>query len=372
MGPDAYPSVPSAMTDLALVLQGQDRTDEAEIIYHQIFALLMQKGDQESEAAAVAAEGLARVYLSQGKLNEMDPLYLQAIQIWNRIKGPDNLNTISLKEQRAKLLVKLGRHEEAEVLAHYVALVKERQDRKTGSGVSGMPRKPVSENRIGNDEENSAAAGLTRVPISIRNSFKPVRMKVAARSSEQPQLSPVLPPEIAKVPMYDGKAQLYGSLELGTVEPNTYWYAFDLVDTSHPVLYFDKNQNGDLSDDGPPLTNRGRGLFATTITIPFSRMTGDMTLTGDYQLWFFTNKSLWPKKKVRFYSITQMQGRVDVAGRRLMAVIGERGRNDADFTNDGIYQDLNRDGKIDSKIEYIGPHEALRIAGQSYQFDVVW
>ena len=372
----AHPSVPSAMTDLALVIQGQDRTDEAEVLYHQIFALLLQNGDQESEAAAVASEGLAQVYLVQGKLNEIDPLYLQAIQIWDRIKGPDNLNTISLQEQRARLLNNLGRHEEVEVLEHYLARVKEKQGGKTGtettSRISENRRKKISANHNNNGEGNATIAGLTRVQISISNSFKPVRMTVAARSSEQPQLSPERPPVIAKEPLYSGKTQLYGSLELGTIESNIYWYALDLVEKSHPMLYFDKNQNGDLSDDGPPLTNSGRGLFATTISIPFTRLTGDDSLSGDYQLWFFTNKSLWPKKKVRFYSVTQWQGQVDVAGRRLMAIIGERGRNDADFTNDGIYLDLNRNGKIDSNSEYIGPHEALRIAGQSYQFDISW
>ena len=271
---------------------------------------------------------------------------------------------------------KIGRHEEAEVLEHYVARVKQRQGVKTGtetaSPVSDDRQKKISANHNKNRAGKSPIAGLTPVPISIRSSFKPVRMTVVARSSEGPPLRTEPPPEIAKEPLYDGKTQLYGSLALGTVESNIYWYALDLVDKSHPVLYFDNNQNGDLSDDGPPLTNRGRGLFATTISIPFSRLTGDDSLPGDYQLWFFTNKSLWPKKKVRFYSVTQWQGQVDVAGRRLMAIIGERGRNDAYFTNDGIYLDLNRNGKIDARIEYVGPHEALMIEERSYQFEISW
>ena len=118
------------------------------------------------------------------------------------------------------------------------------------------------------------------------------------------------------------------------------------------MVYFDANQNGNLTDDGKPLTNQGSGIFATTIHLPFRRLVRDAPFPGDFTLWFFTNDSMWPRGAVAHYSRTQLKGTVYVDGHAYMAYIADAGENDTDLTNDGISVDVNGDGEINRQQEF--------------------
>ena len=145
-----------------------------------------------------------------------------------------------------------------------------------------------------------------------------------------------------------------------------YAYVLDRAGNAEPVLYFDRNQNGDLTDDGGPIPNQGVGLFATEIKLPLRRLIKKMDDPGDFSIWFFVNASSWKRNTANHYSKTSFKGRVIVGGVDYLAFLAERGRNDADFTNDGIYIDLNRNGKIEQPGEYIQPGHSFTINGQLY------
>jgi hypothetical protein len=137
-------------------------------------------------------------------------------------------------------------------------------------------------------------------------------------------------------------------------------------------LYFDRNHNGDLTDDGGPLTNQGSGIFATRIYLPFAHLIKEMPFSEDFTLWFFTNDHLWSSGAVAHYSRTQWQGTVNLEGRPYTAYIADTGNNDADFTNDGIAIDVDRNGKIDRHSEVFRPHRVAHIHNKDYVFVITW
>jgi len=209
--------------------------------------------------------------------------------------------------------------------------------------------------------------------ISIaRQKFVPVSMKTAAVQAPVITLGDKPDLGIAVVPAFKGKGQKYGAIQLGTGLEKRYYFVLDLVSESKPVLYFDLNQNGNLADDGEPMVNRGTGIFATQIRIPFHQLVGKVEIPGDYHMWFFTNNSLWKTYRVTHYSQTQFAGEVKLGDKTVAALLAEGNNNDADYTNDGIYLDLDGDGKFDRDKEYFPPGHSARIDGRDYSLKIEW
>jgi hypothetical protein len=232
-----------------------------------------------------------------------------------------------------------------------------------------LPPSPL----YGKAYHEDAMKHATPVQVSLRqNGFVPVGMTVAASWNTPTLLSPVPPPRIIKEPAYQGSSQRYGVLKLGTMANALYDFVFDLIAGPHPVLYFDANQNGDLTDDGKPLINQGTGIFATRIDLPWQRLIKEVTFPGQFQLWFFTNDALWKQGSVAHYSRTQLKGTVHVAGKTYLAYIADARDNDADFTNDGIAIDVNGDGEIDRDREVFPPQQVAHIHGKDYVFRITW
>ena len=217
----------------------------------------------------------------------------------------------------------------------------------------------------------SSPENAGKISVSISGEFEPVGMKVSSRSGVLPKLADAPPEHLLQEPESMGGQRKYGKLLLGTGDNQTYDFILDIIPDGRSLLYFDGNQNRNLTDD-PPLENRGRGVFGTVIQIPMRRLIKEMNRDGDFKIWFFTNKSLWAKGGARHYSITQMKGRVTVHGKNYQAYIAERGGNDADFTNDGIFIDLNGNGKIETNAEYFPDGGIGNIDGKDCRFDIRW
>ncbi len=225
----------------------------------------------------------------------------------------------------------------------------------------------------GPDRDRQPAEQATVVPVSISKNFTMVDLQT--ESSWRPdsdRLAPSPPSELLAEPEYEGRSRLYGKLNIGTFPDKVYTFAFDLVDGPHPVLYFDKNGNRDLTDDGGPIASQRPGIFGADIRIPISSLIKEMDSDRDYHMWLFTNDSMWDKGYAAHYSTTQFKGKVEIDGKSYTAYIVEQGYNDADFTNDGIRLDLNGDGKIDGRTEIVGPGNVVEIEGRQYLFDIDW
>lgn len=68
------------------------------------------------------------------------------------------------------------------------------------------------------------------------------------------------------------------------------------------------------------------------------------------------------------YSQTQLRGSAAIQDQTYTAYLADTRINDGDFTNDGIYLDIDGDGKINSETEHIGFGKTLDLGGQSYRF----
>lgn len=214
--------------------------------------------------------------------------------------------------------------------------------------------------------------GLNHIKVSIGgNEFFPVIMKLtASRSAETNPLTGQKPSGIIKEPDYKSSYQRYGHLYLGA-DSQPFYYVFDVVDGPHPLLYFDINADGDLTNDGGPILNRGTGWFSASLDIPFDYLF-PVKFPGTFQIWFFSRSDLWEKGETAHYSRTQLQGTVRIDETSYPAYLVDRGINDADLTNDGIFIDVNGDGQINTKTEHILPGKTKRINGKPYTFDITW
>jgi hypothetical protein len=201
--------------------------------------------------------------------------------------------------------------------------------------------------------------------ISIASAFRPVGFVVPARSHKLPLADS--PDRLYKrLPRFSGTGQKYGAVRL--MSGQEYRFALDMLDEGFQ-LYLDSNRNGDLTDDGAPLGNAGTGLFANKLQFPLSRVTGIAQLSGDYELWVFTNNQSWSENSLRAYARTQLSGQLKLGGNTYRAYLADNHLLDGDFTNDGIGIDLNGDGKIES-LEYLPPGGQIKVGDRTYRVNI--
>lgn len=202
------------------------------------------------------------------------------------------------------------------------------------------------------------------MPVSIGLGFAPVGFIIGARS--QAIRFTRRPGSLhRRLPRFQGTGQKYGSIDLA----NGRRHAFVLdTDPKGYQLYVDLNRNGDLTDDGGPLPNRGKGRFANRLILPLDGVSGITQLKGDLELWLYTNDQSWRKGTLRFYNRTQLVGELLIKGQRFTAYLADNLVVDGDYRNDGISIDLNGDGKIDRQSEYVSPGDQITLNGETVRF----
>ena len=210
----------------------------------------------------------------------------------------------------------------------------------------------------------------------VNNGFVPVQFKGPASSTPlNVQLQPQRPAAIRKIPVYSGHTQWYGELKLGNRNNNHFQFVLDQRNDGRMFMYFDRNNNGDLTDDGQPLVNQGSGNggpggFACRIGVPWDMLVENSPFQGNFNIWFFSNKSGWKQgQRVSHYSQTQLEGKLRLGNREYTALLIDQGYNDADLTNDGVLLDLNGNGRIDRN-ERAGT--SYTIDGDTYRFHIRW
>jgi hypothetical protein len=201
--------------------------------------------------------------------------------------------------------------------------------------------------------------------------FTPVEMDAPATSlPSTTALEGDRPEAIEREPEYGGVRRWYGHLDLGNRPQRRYYLALDEQADGSFLLYFDRNQNGDLSDDGGPLRNMGTGPYAATVVLPWDRLIANSPFAGDFKIWFFVHEAGWRKGYfANHYSRTQLRSEIVIDGTAYMALLVDRGVNDADLTNDGVMVDTNRNGKID---DGDARGYTVVIGGKSWPVEVLW
>lgn len=167
-------------------------------------------------------------------------------------------------------------------------------------------------------------------------------------------------------PRYQSQNVLYGYLTLGDGPDPRISFALDERERPTWVLWVDKNNNKDLTDDGPPLRNQGTGFMAATVSLWVDFVTRDSgVVRRPYRLWFWVNEAKnappgTPPYAARFYATCHYAGRVDLGGEVFDAVAFEQGNHDGLLAEDGIWIDLDRDGKFKPPTEHFHDGEEIR------------
>jgi hypothetical protein len=209
-------------------------------------------------------------------------------------------------------------------------------------------------------ESSQSPEGAEKVRLELK-SLHPQYERVATYSENSPlPLSRTPPAGLHNLPEDQGEFW-YGELSLGAKPEH---FPFALATGAPARLWLDRNRNGDLSDDGPPVQSSGTGVFAAEVQVTVAPIEKPLSL------WLYTNDQLWKERQLTFYNRTQLVGRPIIGGREFLVVVAERGRHDGNFTNDGIYVDINRDGKIDPSREYVPPGGTVSLLGQPYRFEM--
>ena len=86
---------------------------------------------------------------------------------------------------------------------------------------------------------------------------------------------------------------------------------------------------------------------------------------GAYQLWVYRT----PEGGLRQVALTQFTGEVSLDDRRYRAYVVENTSIDGNYANEGVYIDVNDDGRINPAREYFAPGTGLNVSGQ--RFDLV-
>ncbi|MDP1854134.1 MAG: hypothetical protein Q8L26_08060 [Candidatus Omnitrophota bacterium] len=164
---------------------------------------------------------------------------------------------------------------------------------------------------------------------------------------------------IKNEPIYYGNRQVYGCMNLGNYEYNQYCFAIDIATPENTVMYFDFNQNYNLTDDGGPLINQGAFKknslgFAATLSIPWQQVMAYSPFEGAFDIWFYANEDAGALRTFSHYSRTQLEGYIPIGKKFYHAYIADNDINDADLTNDGISIEVKQGKWLKLSNEEIG------------------
>ncbi|MBI4781362.1 MAG: tetratricopeptide repeat protein [Oscillatoriophycideae cyanobacterium NC_groundwater_1537_Pr4_S-0.65um_50_18] len=101
---------------LGYLYKSQGRYSEAEALYVQALELRQRLLGEEHSAVANILNNLAGLYDSQGRYSEAEPLYVQALEMSKRLLGEDHPDVANSLNNLAGLYESQGRYSEAEPL----------------------------------------------------------------------------------------------------------------------------------------------------------------------------------------------------------------------------------------------------------------
>jgi tetratricopeptide (TPR) repeat protein len=105
---EAHPDVAASLNNLAGLYDSQGRYEEAEPLYLDALAMKKRLLGEAHPAVATSLNNLAGLYRSQGRYGEAEPLYLKAIEVTQRTLGDDHpdlatwRNNLALLKQRQR------------------------------------------------------------------------------------------------------------------------------------------------------------------------------------------------------------------------------------------------------------------------------
>lgn len=173
-------------------------------------------------------------------------------------------------------------------------------------------------------------------------------------------------------PEYHSRNHLYGALRLGNGEDDLVSFVVDEMDQPTWVAWVDANNNQDLTDDGPPLPNRGTGALALEVDTMAQVIYADGSgVQVPYRLWLWV-KDKGPRKLVHAYSRCYYKGVVRVGRQDFTAVAFERQDHDGLFRGSGLFIDLDGNGKLDEQTEHFLDGAVISVNGQDIRLKLAY
>lgn len=173
-------------------------------------------------------------------------------------------------------------------------------------------------------------------------------------------------------PDYASPEVLYGYVLLGNGPDPRHTFVVDQREQPTWVLWFDRNNNEDLTDDGPPLPNEGTGRLGVHLKAEVEIGAEDLRVRlQPYHLWLWVNDGSYTSEFVkpltaRFYGTCHYAGRVALGGDVFAAVAYEEQNHNALFADSGLWIDWNGDGKLDRHTERYLDGERLHRGERSW------
>ena len=120
------------------------------------------------------------------------------------------------------------------------------------------------------------------------------------------------------------------------------------------ALFVDKNNNEDMTDDGPPLSNQGSGtVMAASLSVSVEIQRGrGVSLVRPYELWVWF-RGIDDDRGIRglFYGRNHYAGSVSIDGRVYEASAFELRGHDGLYRDDGLCIDLDQNGECHEERE---------------------
>ena len=98
-----HPCVATSLDSLAGIYSNQGRYEEAESLYLEALEIRKRLLGQEHPYVAESMNNLAFIYKSQGRYEEAEPLYQQALAIADRELGAEHPTTRTIGENYQEL-----------------------------------------------------------------------------------------------------------------------------------------------------------------------------------------------------------------------------------------------------------------------------
>ena len=218
-------------------------------------------------------------------------------------------------------------------------------------------------------------AGPGAIVVNVDRDFKyvpkgwPLGLTVGQTAASALKETPY--ERLSREPQYKSQKVQYGFLKLGNARDNKFTFVIDDLENDTWIGYFDKNNNEDLTDDGPPLTSQGSGKFATILAleVPVVLPGKRKPVSRPYNLWFFINSG-----GAKFYARCHYTGHVEIGevitrtwiDKKYTAIVYEMFKHDALYLESGIWIDLDGDGKLDKAKEHFENGATVNMGGKDY------
>ena len=201
------------------------------------------------------------------------------------------------------------------------------------------------------------------------NYYMPVRLELSATKPEA----------IKKVP--EGvTAPLYGVLKLGPKDaPASIGVVLDEPEGAPARLWFDRNGNGDLSDDPPAVwtenksANSAKWRGTATVDVTYGTEKREMGLTV-YRFDSKDPRHAAMKNAIFYYRNFGYAGNVAIGGKSYPALLIDdestgdfRGSQAPAMRSVNLLLDLNGDGRFDTQAERFDVRQPFNVAGTTYE-----